>query len=166
MKKPFLLVVFSIALSLGLCIVSAFAETGPETNRLTVRMGTFYVKEGEKNMPLVGKATHTIRKGKRIYIPVTVENVGKAKSDAVILRYMEKSGRKDASREPRIYRVPALDPGKKWERAFTARYEESGRKEISLSLTTLEGNPLVDAKGKRLPDTEYRDGVHLQIKDF
>ena len=115
----------SMILVLCLALPAWGAEAGPETNRLPVKVGPFFIQENDKKINLEGAGPHVIRPGKRINITVTIENPGREKSEPVKLKYVE-SGKKAG--EPRFYRVQAIDPGKTWQRTFMARYEESGKK--------------------------------------
>ena len=138
-------------------------EAGPETNKLKVKVGPFFIQESDKKIPLEGTAPHALRKGKRVNITVTVENYGKEKSEPVRLRYVETDGK---AGEPRLHRVQAIEPGKKWQRTFMARWDASGRKAVTASLVTLEDRPLADAKGKPRPDTSHTGSVVLSVKQM
>jgi hypothetical protein len=129
---------------------------------LKVKVGPFFIKESDKKIDLEGAGPHLVRKGKRINITVTIENYGKEKSEPVRLKYMELGGK---AGEPRVYRVHAIEPGKKWERIFMARYYEPGKKSVTATLTTLENKPLVDAKGSPRPDTTGTGSVSLTMTD-
>jgi len=135
--------------------------SGPETNKLKVTVGPFFTQESDKKIPLEGTASRVIRKGKRVNITVTVENYGKEKSEPVRLRYVETDGK---AAEPRLYRVESIEPGKKWQRTFMARWETSGRKSVTATLVTPEDKPLVDATGKPRPDTSHTGSVSLTVK--
>jgi len=153
---------FSIMLVLCLALPAWGAETGPETNRLTVKVGPFFIQENDKKMNLEGPGPHVIRPGKRINITVTVVNGGKEKSEPVKLKYVESGGK---AGEPRFYRVQAIEPGKTWQRTFIARHDESGKKSVSVSLVTLEDKPLADAKGSPRPDTSHTASINLIVKE-
>ncbi len=135
------------------CLACLGGRGRPGDNRLTVKVGPFFIQENEKKMNLEGAGPHVIRPGKRINVTVTVENYGKEKSEPVILQYVE-SGRKAG--EPRFYRVQAIEPGKKWQRTFMARLDESGSKSVTATLLTLEDQPLADEKGKPRPTRRTR----------
>ncbi len=139
------------------------AEAGPETNKLKVKVGPFFIQESDKKIPLEGAAPHVLRKGKRVNITVTVENYGKEKSEPVRLRYVETDGK---AGDPRLYRVETIEPGKKWQRTFMARWDTSGRKSVTAALVTLEDKPLADAKGKPRPDTAHTGSVVLTAKQM
>jgi hypothetical protein len=162
MRKHAILPALTVALLFGFAALAGGAETGPETNKLKVKVGPFFVKESDKKIDLQGAGPHAIRKGKRVNITVTVENYGKEKSEPVKLKYVE-SGPKA---EPRYYRIQAIEPGKKWERTFMARYDESGRKSVTATITTVEDKPLVDAKGAPRPDTANTGSVNLAVKEM
>ncbi len=151
-----------MVLLFGAAALAGGAGPGPETNKLKVKVGPFFVKESDKKIDLQGAGPHAVRKGKRINITVTVENYGKEKSEPVKLKYVE-SGPKA---EPRYYRIQALEPGKKWERTFLARYDESGKKSVTAALTTVEDKPLLDAKGAPRPDTTNTASVNLTVKEM
>jgi hypothetical protein len=151
----------SMILVLCLALPAWGVEAGPETNKLHVKVGPFFIQENDKKMNLEGAGPHVIRPGKRINITVTIENSGKEKSEPVKLKYVE-SGKKPG--EPRFYRVQAIDPGKKWQRTFMARYEESGKKSVTASLVTLEDEPLRDSKGMPRPDSSNTGYVNLTVK--
>ena len=136
---------------------------GPETNKLKVKVGPFFIQESDKKIPLEGAAPHVLRKGKRVNITVTVENYGKEKSEPVRLRYVETDGK---AGDPRLYRVETIEPGKKWQRTFMARWDTSGRKSVTAALVTLEDKPLADAKGKPRPDTAHTGSVVLTAKQM
>jgi hypothetical protein len=153
----------SIALALQVATAAA-AETAENTN-LKVQIGNVYTKNNDKNEPLSLTAKNTILRGKRIYIPLTVENYGVTKSEPVKLQYTERSEKKGEQIEPRPYRVPSLEPGKKYQLVLTARFNESGKKEMKAFLTTLEGKPLVDEKGRPRPDTSQTQTVTLEMRD-
>ena len=148
---------------LGAAAPARSAEAGPETNKLRVKVGPFFIQESEKKIPLGGTAPHAIRKGKRVNITVTVENYGKEKSEPVRLRYAETDGR---AGEPRLYRVEAIEPGKTWQRTFMARWDTSGRKSVTAALVTLEDKPLADATGKPRPGTSHTGSVHLTVREM
>jgi hypothetical protein len=152
----------TIILVLCLALPAWGAEAGPETNKLHVKVGPFFIQENDKKMNLEGSGPHVIRPGKRINVTVTIENHGKEKSEPVRLKYAE-SGKKDG--ETRFYRVQAIDPGKTWQRTFMARYDESGKKSVTASLVTLEDAPLTDSKGTPRPDTSSTGSVNLSVKE-
>ncbi len=154
-----------LAVSLMLHIAPSLAAEAPGGTTLRVQIGNPYTKNNDKNEPLSLKGKNTILRGKRIYIPLTVENYGTVKSEPARLRYEEKTGKKSERAEPRVYRVPALEPGKKYQLVLTARFNESGRKEMSAFLTTLEDRPLVDEKGNPRPDTSRAQSVTLEMRD-
>jgi hypothetical protein len=156
---------WGISLILVLCLAMPTwgAETGPDSNKLKVKVGPFFIKESDKKIDLEGAGPHLVRKGKRINIIVTIENYGKEKSEPVKLMYVELGGK---AGEPRVYRVPAIEPGKKWERIFMARYYESGKKSVKATLATLENKPLVDAKGIPRSDTSSTGSVSLTMTDM
>jgi hypothetical protein len=156
---------WSLSLILALCLAMPAwaAEPGPENNKLKVKVSPFFIKESDKKIDLEGAGPHRVRKGKRINLIVTIENYGKEKSEPVRLKYVESGGK---AGEPRIYRVPAMEPGKKWERIFMARYDESGKKSVTATLTTLENKPVADAKGIPRPDTSSTGSVILTITDM
>lgn len=147
----------------GTTVLAQVADEGPENNKLKVRVGPFFIQESEKKINLEGTTSPVVRKGKRINITVTVENYGKEKSEPVRLRYAE-TGKKTG--ESRFYRVEAIEPGKKWERTFMARFDESGRKSATATLMTLEDKPLADSKGKRRPDTSHTGSVNVTVKEM
>ncbi len=147
----------------GATAIARAAEAGPETNKLKVKVGPFFIQESDKKMPLEGTASHVIRKGKRVNITVTVENYGKEKSEPVRLRYVETDGK---AAEPRLYRIESIEPGKKWQRTFMARWDTSGRKSVTAVLVTLEDKPLADEKGKPRPDTTHTGSVVLTVKQM
>jgi hypothetical protein len=68
--------------------------------------------------------------------------------------------------EPRLYRVESIEPGKKWQRTFMARWDTSGRKSVTAALVTLEDKPLADAKGKPRPETSHTGSVNLTVKQM
>jgi hypothetical protein len=148
-------------LALCLALPAWGAEAGPETNRLTVKVGPFFIQENDKKMNLEGAGPHVIRPGKRVNITVTIENHGREKSEPVKLNYVE-SGR--TAGEPRFYRVQAIDAGKTWQRTFMARYDETGKKSVTASLVTLEGKPLTDAKGTPRPETSDTAAINVTVK--
>ncbi len=155
---------WAVATFLVLCLALPAwgAEAGPETNKLTVKVGPFFIQENDKKIVLEGAGSHGLRPGKRINVTVTVQNSGKEKSEPVKLKYAE-SGKQ--GREPRFYRIEAIDPGKTWQRTFMFRNEESGKKSITASLVTLENKPLMDSKGMPRPDTSNTASVSLIAKE-
>lgn len=162
MRRHALILSAVLAFLFGAAALAGGAEPGPETNKLKVKVGPFFVKESDKKIDLQGPGPQAVRKGKRINITVTVENYGKEKSEPVKLKYVE-SGPKA---EPRYYRIQAIEPGKKWERTFMARYDESGRKSVTATLTTVEDKPLADAKGAPRPDATNTGSVTLAVKEM
>lgn len=162
MRKHAILLTLAVTLFFGFAALAGGAETGPETNKLRVRVGPFFIKESDKKIELKGPGPHVLRKGKRVNITVTVENYGREKSEPVKLKYVE-SGSK---LEPRYYRIPAVEPGKKWEQTFMARYDESGRKSVTATLTTVEDKPLTDAKGAPRPDATNTGSINLTVKEM
>lgn len=158
------LLVFMLAWSFlffGVAASALAAETGPENNKLKVRVGPFFIQESEKKVILKGAEPHMLRAGKRINVTVSIENYGNAKSEPVRLKYVE-TGKKAG--EPRFYRVQAIEPGKKWERTFMTRFDESGRKTITATLLTLEDKPLANERGKPRPDISHTGVIHLTVK--
>jgi len=147
----------------GIAALTHGAETSPEASKLKVKVGPFFIQESDKKINLEGTTSHAVRKGKRINITVTVENYGKEKSEPVRLKYVE-TDRKAG--EPRFYRVEAIEPGKKWQRTFMARWDESGRKSVTATLLTLEDKPVADEKGKSRPDTSHTGFVNLTVKEM
>ena len=123
MRKDLLVFMLAGVFFIGIAAVAQVAEAGPENDKLKVKVGPFFIQESEKKINLEGTASQVVRKGKRINITVTVENYGKEKSEPVRLRYVE-TGKKAG--DPRFYRVQAIEPGKKWERTFMARYRRIG----------------------------------------
>jgi hypothetical protein len=138
------------------------AEAGPEANRLAVKVGPFFIQEGDKKINLEGAGPHVVRPGKRINVTVTIENRGREKSEPVKLKVVE-SGRKAG--EPRFYRVQAIESGKSWQRTFMARHDESGRMSVAAALVTLEDKPLTDAKGAPRPDASQTAFINLTVKE-
>ena len=165
MTKYFHTAIAFLSIALALQVATAAAAETAENTNLKVQIGNVYTKNNDKNVPLSLKAKNTIVRGKRIYIPLTVENYGATKSEPVRLLYTEKPGEKGERIEPRLYRVPSLEPGKKYQLVLTARFNESGKKEMKASLTTLEGKPLVDEKGRPRPDTSQTQTVTLDMRD-
>lgn len=163
MRRTMLVVMLAGFLLFGIAALTHGAETNPEANKLKVKVGAFFIQESEKKINLEGTTSHLVRKGKRINITVTVENYGKEKSEPVRLKYVE-TDRKAG--EPRLYRVESIDPGKKWQRTFMARWNESGRKSVTATLLTLEDKPLADEKGKPRPDTSHTGSVNLTVKEM
>jgi len=163
MKRDLLVLMFAGVFLVGITAAAHVAEAGPENDKLKVKVGPFFIQESEKKTNLEGTASHVVRKGKRINITVTVENYGKEKSEPVRLKYLE-TGRKAG--ETRFYRVQEIKPGKKWERTFMARFDESGRKSVTATLLTLESQPLADEKGKSRPDTSHTGSVNLTVKEM
>jgi len=161
MRKDLLVLMLAGVLLIGIAAVVHSAEADPEAGKLKVRVGPFFIQESEKKINLEGTTPHVVRKGKRINITVTIENYGKEKSEPVRLQYVE-TGKKAG--EPRFYRVQAIEPGKKWERTFMARFDESGRKSVTATLFTLEDQPLADEKGNPRPDTSHTGSVTLTVK--
>jgi hypothetical protein len=162
MRRHSLILSLAVTLLFGVAALAGGAETGPETNKLRVKVGPFFIKESDKKIELQGPGPHVLRKGKRVNITVTVENFGREKSEPVKLKYVE-SGSKS---EPRYYRIEAIEPGKKWERTFMARYDESGRKSVTATLTTVEDKPLTDAKGAPRPDATNTGSINLTVKEM
>ncbi len=154
-----------LAVSLTLHVVPSFSAETPGSTALKVQIGNVYTKNNDKNEPLSLKGKNTILRGKRIYIALNVENYGSEKSEPAKLQYIQRSEKKSEQIEPRVYRVPALDPGKKYQLVLTARFNESGKKEMKALLTSLEGNPLVDNKGRPRPDTSQAQSVLLEMRD-
>ena len=163
MRRVLFVLMLSGFVLFGTAAPARSAEAGPETNKLKVRVGPFFIQESDKKMPLEGTASHVIRKGKRVNITVTVENYGKEKSEPVRLRYVETDGK---AAEPRLYRIESIEPGKKWQRTFMARWDTSGRKSVTAALVTLEDKPLADEKGKPRPDTTHTGSVVLTVKQM
>ena len=163
MRRTLLVVMLAGFLLFGIAALTHGAETNPEASKLKVKVGPFFIQESEKKINLEGTTPHVVRKGKRINITVTVENYGKEKSEPVRLKYVE-TDRKAG--EPRLYRVESIDPGKKWQRTFMARWNESGRKSVTATLLTLEDKPLADEKGKPRPDTSHTGSVNLTVKEM
>lgn len=161
MQRALWALVVSGFVLLGAAAAARGAEAGPETNKLRVNVGPFFIQESEKKIPLEGNVPHVVRKGKRVNITVTVENYGGKKSDPVRLRYVETDGK---AGEPRLYRVQAIEPGKKWQRTFMARWDTSGRKSVTATLVTLEDKPLTDEKGKPRPGASHTGSVNLTVK--
>jgi len=161
MRRALWVLILSGFVLLGAASPARGAEAGPETNKLRVSVGPFFIQEAEKKIPLEGNAPHVIRKGKRVNITVTVENYGTEKSEPVRLRYVETDGK---AGEPRLYRVQAIEPGKKWQRTFMARWDTSGRKSVTATLVTLEDKPLTDEKGKPRPGASHTGSVSLAVK--
>jgi len=155
---------WAAAMILVLCLALPAwgVEAVPETNRLTVKVGPFFIQENDKKINLEGSGPHVVRPGKRINVTVTIENHGKENSEPVRLKYAE-SARKAG--EPRFYRVQSIEPGKTWQRTFMARYEEPGKKSVTATLVTLEDKPLTDAKGTPRPDTSNTGHVNLSMKE-
>lgn len=154
----------AVAALLVLCLALPAwgAEAGPETNKLTVKVGPLFIQESDKKIALEGAGPHALRPGKRINVTVTVENAGKEKSEPVKLKYVE-SGKKDV--EPRFYRIQAIDPGKTWQKTFLIRNDEPGWKSVTASLVTLEDKPLTDSKGASRPGTSGTASVNLTVKE-
>lgn len=163
MRRELLVLVLAAMFLIGIAAVAQVAEAGPENNNLKVKVGPFFVQESEKKINLEGTTSHVVRKGKRINVTVTVENRGKEKSEPVLLKYVE-TGKKAG--DSRLYRVQAIEPGKKWERTFMARFDESGRKSVTATLFTLENQPLADEKGKPRLDTSHTGSVNLTVKEM
>ncbi len=161
MRRTLFVVMLAGFLLFGIAALTHGAGTNPESTKLKVKVGPFFIQESDKKINLEGATPHVLRKGKRINITVTVENYGKEKSEPVRLKYVE-TDRKAG--EPRYYRVEAIEPGKKWQRTFMARWDESGRKSVTATLLTLEDKPLADAKGKPRPDTSHTGSVNLTLK--
>ncbi|MGE5799071.1 MAG: CARDB domain-containing protein [Syntrophaceae bacterium] len=162
MRKTLLVAMLAGLLTFGIAALTHGAETSPEASKLKVKVGPFFIQESEKKINLEGTTSHVVRKGKRINITVTVENYGKEKSEPVRLRYVETDKK---AGEPRSYRVESIEPGKKWQRTFMARWNESGRKSVTATLLTLEGKPLADEKGKPRPETSHTGSVNLTVKE-
>ena len=156
---------WTLSLILALCLGSQAwgAEPGTDNNNLKVKVGPFFIQESEKMIKLEGTGPHVVRKGKRINITVTIENYGKEKSEPVKLKYMESGGK---AGEPRVYGVPAIEPGQKWERTFMVRYDVSGKKSVTAALSTLENKPMMDAKGTPRPRTSDTGIVNLAVTDM
>jgi len=163
MRRTMPVVMLAGFLLFGIAALTHGAETSPEASKLKVKVGPFFIQESDKKINLEGTTSHAVRKGKRINITVTVENYGKEKSEPVRLKYVE-TDRKAG--EPRFYRVEAIEPGKKWQRTFMARWDESGRKSVTATLLTLEDKPLADEKGKSRPDTSHTGSVNLTVKEM
>jgi hypothetical protein len=163
MRKDLLVFMLAGVFLIGIAAVAQVAEAGAENDKLKVKVGPFFIQESEKKINLEGTTPHVVRKGKRINITVTIENYGKEKSEPVRLQYVEASKK---AGEPRFYRVQAIEPGKKWERTFMARFDESGRKSVTATLVTLEDQPLADEKGKPRPDTSHTGSVNLTVKEM
>jgi hypothetical protein len=163
MHKDLLVFMLAGVFIIGIAAVAQVAEAGPENDKLKVKVGPFFIQESEKKINLEGTTPHVVRKGKRINLTVTIENYGKEKSDPVRLKYVE-TGKKAG--EPRFYRVQAIEPGKKWERTFMARFDESGRKSVTATLVTLENQPLADEKGTPRPDTSHTGSITLTVKEM
>ena len=163
MRRTLLVAMLAGLLVFGIAALTHGAETNPEASKLKVKVGPFFIQESEKKINLEGTTPHVVRKGKRINITVTVENYGKEKSEPVRLRYVE-TDRKAG--EPRFYRVESIEPGKKWQRTFMARWNESGRKSVTATLLTLEDKPLADEKGKPRPETSHTGSVNLAVKEM
>ena len=163
MRRTLFVVMFAGFLLIGIAALTHGAGTNPEAGKVKVKVGPFFIQESDKKINLEGTASHVVRKGKRINVTVTVENYGKEKSEPVRLKYVE-TDRKAG--EPRFYRVEAIEPGKKWQRTFMARWDESGRKSVTATLLTLEDKPLADEKGKPRPDTSHTGSVNLTVKEM
>jgi len=163
MRKDVLVFMLAGVFLIGIAAAAQVAEAGPENDKLKVKVGPFFIQESEKKINLEGTASQVVRKGKRINVTVTVENYGKEKSEPVRLKYVE-TGKKAG--EPRFYRIQTIEPGKKWERTFMARFDESGRKSVTATLLTLESQPLADEKGKPRPDTSHTGFVNLTVKEM
>jgi len=163
MRRYLLVVMLAGVFLFGVAALARGAGTNPEASKLKVKVGPFFVQENEKKIALEGAGPHVLRAGKRINVTVTIENYGRAKSEPVLLKYVE-TGRKKG--EPRIYRVQAIEPGKKWERTFMARWDESGRKSVTATLMTLEKKPLADEKRRPRPDTSNTGSVNLTVKEM
>jgi hypothetical protein len=163
MRNNVLVLMLAGVFLIGIAAVAPVAEAGAENDKLKVTVGPFFIQESEKKINLEGTSPHVVRKGKRINITVTIENYGKEKSEPVRLKYVE-TGKKAG--EPRFYRVQAIEPGKKWERTFMARFDESGRKSVTATLVTLENQPLADEKGNPRPDTSHTGSVTLTAKEM
>jgi len=139
------------------------ADVAPGNTNLKVEIGNPYIKNVDRNVPLSPKGKNTVLRGKRIHIPIVVENAGKETSEPVRLTYTEKPAVKGS--EPRLYRVPALDPGKKYTLVLTARFDEPGVKEFAASLSTVEGKPLRDEKRRPRPGASSAQRVTLEMKE-
>ena len=163
MRKILYALMLSGVFLFGIAALARGAEADPEAGKLKVKVGPFFIQESEKKMTLEGAGPHVLRAGKRINVTVTIENYGKVKSEPVRLKYSE-TGKKAG--EPRFYRVQAIEPGKKWERTFMARFDESGRKSVTATLLTLEDKPLTDEKGKSRPDTSHTGFINLTVKEM
>jgi hypothetical protein len=163
MRRHLLILIFAGVFLFGVVAPAQGADARAENSKLRVKVGPCFIQESEKKINLEGTTSHVVRKGKRINITVTVENYGKEKSEPVRLKYVE-TGRKAG--EPRFYRVEAIEPGKKWERTFMARFDESGRKSVTATLLTLEDQPLTDEKGKPRPDTSHTGSVNLTVREM
>jgi len=163
MRRTLLVAMLAGLLVFGIASLTHGAETNPEASQLKVKVGPFFIQELDKKINLEGTTSHVVRKGKRINITVTVENYGKEKSEPVRLRYVETDKK---AGEPRLYRVESIEPGKKWQRTFMARWNESGRKSVTATLLTLEDKPLADEKGKPRPDTSHTGSVNLTVKEM
>lgn len=162
MRRHFFILTLAGAFLLTVIAYALGTEAVPENLKLRVTVGPFFIQESEKKINLEGPGPHVMRPGKRINITVTVENYGKEKSEPVRLRYVDS----DRKSEPRFYRVQSIAPGEKWVRTFMARYDESGKKSITATLTTLEDKPLTDARGKSLPGTSSTGVVNLRVKEM
>lgn len=160
MRRVLLVLMLAGVFLFGMVAHVIAAGEGPESNKLKVKVGPFFIQESEKKLNLEGPGPHVMRPGKRINVIVTVENCGREKSEPIRLKYVD-SGRKS---EPRFYRVQAIKPGEKWVRTFMVRYDESGQKSVTATLTTLEDKPLTDAKGKPLSGTSNTGTVNLSVK--
>ena len=163
MRRTLLVVMLAGFLLFGIAALTHGAETNPEASKLKVKVGPFFIQELDKKINLEGTTSHVVRKGKRINITVTVENYGKEKSEPVRLRYVETDKK---AGEPRLYRVESIEPGKKWQRTFMARWNESGRKSVTATLLTQEDKPLADEKGKPRPETSHTGSVNLAVKEM
>jgi len=161
MRRPLIPVMIAACLLFGIAALTHGAEAKPEAGKLKVKVGPFFIQESDKKITLEGTASHVVRKGKRIN--VTVENYSKEKSEPVRLRYVETDKK---AGQPRFYRVEAIEPGKKWERTFMARFDESGRKSVTATLLTLEDKPLADESGQPRPDTSSTGSVSLIVKEM
>jgi hypothetical protein len=160
LRKVLLILILAGVFSFGIVAHLLAAGAGPENNKLKVKVGPFFIQESEKKINLEGPGPHVMRSGKRINVVVTVENYGKEMSEPVRLKYVDS----DRKSEPRFYRVQAIKPGEKWVQTFMTRYDKSGKKSVTATLTTLEDKPLTDAKGKPLPDTSNTGTVNLSVK--
>ena len=78
MRRHALILSAVLAFLFGAAALAGGAEPGPETNKLKVKVGPFFVKESDKKIDLQGPGPQAVRKGKRINITVTVENYGKS----------------------------------------------------------------------------------------